>query len=1580
MDPKYLEALATLETANGQKTIKGPKGEDSHNLYNVKDFTGKGFRALDRAEGSNDAYRVYASRDEATADLLGLLSRKYPKALEATTGRDFAMALKDGGYATDPQYVEKFSSVYDRIAGQGGAATPLPVPTAPARDRSIEALLAAAAGPRGAKAPKLTQSAKAAQEVMSISPLRAPSDTEAAWFTRSTDSANEAQRRASEAANQSLLDISRAQFMSTFAGDALKRLARPEFTPDGFVPTEDDLVGHTIDEQDALRQATSRREFEHLKFEIEDHKDRMREASKSGAGWAVVGGLLAGAPEGYAVGALTSLAMARTAFGSARLMAQGRSGAAAGSLAAENIGSNVALTAAQDYLSPFVGTQDYVIGALGGGLSLALHSPQLLRASRSVEADVYQRIIEGELASKQADIASARAALGPDASREAVAAKAAELQAGRLRRGIEDGSSNLGEDRQLISREINDELFGEKVEGEAAAASFGFDTPASSIRSLTAKSSEAFKDAAAIKWNDEGFLRGRLSKARKEWRSEVSTVTNGRTFDEVSALPPGVHVSPEAAANPALAPHINVLRELAGKYLGPDSRVYIGDRTVSPTAGGEVISVDNVHMIGLSAKKAAGGRDLMHTAMHELGHAIFHENAKHIPADLMAKIRKDYAGFLAQLLKGDVTKALEQRVALTSPNAKFSDKTNVTPYVASFDEYLAEQYVKHLSKLSVEGDTRISSELRGRLVQAMRAVFKFFQEAGNLLRARGLAQVSQGADEFFKQVLDGTLGQAKRMESEFLAPDLQLPSSASQNFAARTDADIMRDYGLDTLRTDTPAAKAELKAMVHLYRKAEAYPMPDQARMSKLLQSAPLQAVAPTALKLLQSANPVARMAAAELLESGSGAAGRRQSASIAKYLFERQFMGNAINDFQRSYVAWRNANGGNLREDFLGGTKWTEFNRRVAVELESRLAGRETAEAPAVKLAADTLTQAYERMRTTQQRMKTPGWAALPPSSDGYMPHRMSAGKVRAATPDQVRVLHGVLKDQFETIEGFDSAFSDSLASKYIDIMRKRGTAGYTAPIGIHNAEAADIVEQAAQAMNMSRDEAQALAKRVLRAAPAHTRHRLQLDLTRTYEADGKPFQLLDLFETDQLTLLRSQSSRVSGEAALVRHGIMGSTGLKLIRRAMDFGTASGKADNATLEAFDQVSAEFLGQPFGSYQGLWLQRAVQFNSLASLGGMGFNQLAETLNGAITLGARHALASVGSFKRLRSEIIALSKGQQVDNPIIGSIELYGGAEFGTDAYKMVFPFDMPDRLHETFGTETLTAGDRLLRGGVHLQGKLSLWRAITSAQQRGMAEQIVHKAMRYIREGKDSVALADMGIDDGLAQAIRAELANTAKFSAGRLVEFDITKMENRQAADAFVQAVHRGTQHIIQGTFIGETGKWAHHGLLKLLTQFKTFSLIAIDKQWNRQVGNHGTAAALGMLLGTMSFAAPIYMIRAGIQSIGRPDQDEYLEKRLHPVEIARNTLNYVALSGLSGDLLDAMAALAGYSPTGGRSGANKSFVGNVVAPAVGKVDDIWGAVQNTKEGTDVGALLRELPFANLPYLYPAMNALRPE
>lgn len=122
IDPAHLLGLAKLETRGGAKTVKGG-GADTLNLFNVKDFStaGTGIRARDNAEGSNDRYRQYGSYRESAEDLVSLLERKYPAALQAKSPEEFAAALKRGGYATDPLYERKLAGT---IRSQGGASSP----------------------------------------------------------------------------------------------------------------------------------------------------------------------------------------------------------------------------------------------------------------------------------------------------------------------------------------------------------------------------------------------------------------------------------------------------------------------------------------------------------------------------------------------------------------------------------------------------------------------------------------------------------------------------------------------------------------------------------------------------------------------------------------------------------------------------------------------------------------------------------------------------------------------------------------------------------------------------------------------------------------------------------------------------------------------------------------------------------------------------------------------------------------------------------------------------------------------------------------------------------------------------------------------------------------------------------------------------------------------------------------------------------------------------------------------------------------------------------------------------------------
>lgn len=114
-----------LETGWGKSVIPG-----TNNLGNIKDFSGRGVSARDNMTGSRDAYRAYATPEAFGDDYVSLLARRYPGALGA--GDDvmrFSSALKAGGYAEDPRYVDKMASIYGSLTGAPAAGIDTGAPT-----------------------------------------------------------------------------------------------------------------------------------------------------------------------------------------------------------------------------------------------------------------------------------------------------------------------------------------------------------------------------------------------------------------------------------------------------------------------------------------------------------------------------------------------------------------------------------------------------------------------------------------------------------------------------------------------------------------------------------------------------------------------------------------------------------------------------------------------------------------------------------------------------------------------------------------------------------------------------------------------------------------------------------------------------------------------------------------------------------------------------------------------------------------------------------------------------------------------------------------------------------------------------------------------------------------------------------------------------------------------------------------------------------------------------------------------------------------------------------------------------------
>ncbi|MRS13568.1 flagellar assembly peptidoglycan hydrolase FlgJ [Enterobacteriaceae bacterium RIT691] len=121
-------AQAALESGWGQRQIRGANGEPSFNLFGVKassDWKGK-TTEITTTEYENGEmkkvkarFRVYSSYLDALSDYVGLLTRnpRYAAVTKAVTPEQGAQALQNAGYATDPNYARKLTSMIQQLKG-----------------------------------------------------------------------------------------------------------------------------------------------------------------------------------------------------------------------------------------------------------------------------------------------------------------------------------------------------------------------------------------------------------------------------------------------------------------------------------------------------------------------------------------------------------------------------------------------------------------------------------------------------------------------------------------------------------------------------------------------------------------------------------------------------------------------------------------------------------------------------------------------------------------------------------------------------------------------------------------------------------------------------------------------------------------------------------------------------------------------------------------------------------------------------------------------------------------------------------------------------------------------------------------------------------------------------------------------------------------------------------------------------------------------------------------------------------------------------------------------------------------------
>ena len=761
----------------------------------------------------------------------------------------------------------------------------------------------------------------------------------------------------------------------------------------------------------------------------------------------------------------------------------------------------------------------------------------------------------------------------------------------------------------------------------------------------------------------------------------------------------------------------------------------------------------------------------------------------------------------------------------------------------------------------------------------------------------------------------------------------------------------------------------------------------DQSRLQVLAQklfkpgSAIRDIAVSDGLKLAASKNPILNMISGLVTEVTTGAAGRRATAAIKKDMLHQRIVGNSVVDYHDAYADFRARNGGSWAEDIREGAVKRQFDRAVYEEILHRRYDMESSPDAAVRAAADAMEKMFQRSLDTQKQAGTLGSFWLPADSRGYVPQALDGDRLRNADTADLAELQKALAHHWTVTYGWDADFTRTLAEKYIWRARRRAagenSVDFVATEGSTNALRDLLEDMGLDSVQI--DKRLAGAMETVGAQPQNKR-RLDVNLLQKLPS-GRT--ILDYYSTNVETMARQHANRVAGSSALAEYNILGQRGVNNLLRAVDDAPPDMAVTPEERAAAERVFSEFLGIPWhGERRSAIAQNLGSFTRLQRLGGLGFTQLAEMGNLLHHLGVKTTLGAFPGVVRMMSEIRSLRKGEKVDNQWLSSLEQKQGFDFGLANFRMIAALDAPDELLRSYGKGSDVAM-RALAAGNYAQNALSLFRGIHAAQHRYVAEHIVKRALDYIQQGaKGQRMLDDMGINPELAAAIRKDLDKALIIGPdGQPSGFDISRIESVKAAEDFLQAVHRGTNQIIQGTFIGERGSWAHNDMVKLLLQLRTFGLTAMEKQWGRTRTIHSGGAlngygyAAGVLLAQMALTLPIYLTRVAVYSAGREDQQEFIERATSPASLVQAVMNYTAMAGLAGDAVDIVTSMAG----GWSEDAQQVLGARRFSPGVGGLVPAFGSIdQGLRVASGRGDLhtaMKQLPFSNLPFIAPIIN-----
>ena len=439
------------------------------------------------------------------------------------------------------------------------------------------------------------------------------------------------------------------------------------------------------------------------------------------------------------------------------------------------------------------------------------------------------------------------------------------------------------------------------------------------------------------------------------------------------------------------------------------------------------------------------------------------------------------------------------------------------------------------------------------------------------------------------------------------------------------------------------------------------------------------------------------------------------------------------------------------------------------------------------------------------------------------------------------------------------------------------------TNALGLLSGDGADWVETVLEANGVSKTKRDGILKRLKgsqadkgRAGFTKSRNGVDMDI----DIGDSGLKLVDVYSTDLIGDWSRYSRGVAGGAALARHGIDSPAARE------EFITAHAAEQRALgIEEGDEnfihpneLRAQFTEFDAGPTKGWsysnpdaapveksrWVSDAKRFAGLAWLNKIAFAQVAET---AATI-SQHG---IGNFLRNGVvERIGKSKREASDKSMDNLAAATGTLWNDEEMFNPHLELDDQTLLNDP----TLKGMIRQWsRNGTRTQAVITFFKTIKGEQQKlsaFMGSNHIFSMMR--KEGGMTPEEAQaLWIDFGLDQK---DLDGMQRLYDNGVIEFNeqgyLERLNHEQwpiwLSDNFATAMIRNTDRNVQKANAGETDTWMHTDMGALLTTFKTFPMLASQKQLVNAL-NVSNPRALALMMSGFMLAGMSSVARAQLE-----------------------------------------------------------------------------------------------------------------